>query len=945
MGQLISNKRAWNLRVSLWALAAGSCALSAPALAQQVADDAKTLADAAEASQTEKDDIVVTGTLIRGVAPTGSNVVGVNREQITSTGAATTNELLANIPQAQNMFNVIPQIAAGTGSGIQVLRPNLRNLPSGNTASGASTLILVDGHRTVNVGVDQAAPDPQTVPASLLERVEIVTNGGSALYGSDAVGGVINYITRRRFDGVEATARYGIGDDYYSFDASVTVGKAWSTGSIFAAYSHSENNSFFGRDRDYYRSINALTGQPAPATATCASPNITVGANRYVVSGSGLAAVSAPVTCDLTDYLAIIPTQRQDSVFAGMYQELSPSLKFEIRGYYSERAQSAIGQPEAQTITIRSPGASPSDSNPFYRAATPGSTSAQSIALNFGDVYDKTINNYVNQFGVTPQFTIDFAQNWQARVMFNYGRSHTSYRTTEVDTAALAFASNGNTLTRDSSTFLNPYDIAASSPAVINAIRNGERAGEAISELFNYRGIVDGTVMALPGGDVKLALGLEYLVDHYAFRRRSVTTAPGPIALPYTRFSRNIASAFGELQVPIFGEDNAAPLLHALTFAASARYDRYSDFGSTFNPKFGMTWQPVDWITVRASYGKSFNAPTGVDLIAGSTISAINSNSFRAGLNNGGYVVDNRPGALAAPAGAYAITLGGAQVGLLPQKATDWSIGADFEPPFLPGLRLGASYYEIDFRGFLGKPPLTGTPNTANVIANYPGVLIYMADLDPAARAAVIAAAQSQVSNPELALLSAAQAVNPAAQLYVIQDFRTRNLANSKLAGIDFSASYFHETGFGSIDARVAGNVRVRNESQLTPTLPYTNNLDNGSLWNLTASVGATVGDFRAQATLNRSAGSDVNIANVQSPTNPTGTTLQSRVGAFSVVNLFFSYDLKQKFMAESLQFTLNVNNVFNTDPPILRTTNGGTGTGNGQTIGRVFQLGVRTKF
>jgi iron complex outermembrane receptor protein len=315
----------------------------------------------------------------------------------------------------------------------------------------------------------------------------------------------------------------------------------------------------------------------------------------------------------------------------------------------------------------------------------------------------------------------------------------------------------------------------------------------------------------------------------------------------------------------------------------------------------------------------------------------LNANSFNALFRNGGYVAN--PAIPATPNVSYALTLQGALVGLQPQKATDWSIGADIDVPFAPGLRVGASYYNIDFRGALGKPPLTGNnPNVPSLLANYPGALIY----NPTA--ADLQAAFGQVSNPEI--LAAFQALNPAAQLYVLQDFRTRNLSNSKIAGIDFSASYFRSTGFGSIDARVAGNVRVTNESQLSDTLPFTDGLlDGNSLWNVTASVGATVGVFRGQATLNHSAGYDIASTSINSATNPGGTTLQARVGSFNVVNLFLSYDLKQKFLGDSLQFTLNINNLLDASPPILRTTNGGVGTANGQTLGRIFQLGVRAKF
>lgn len=481
---------------------------------------------------------------------------------------------------------------------------------------------------------------------------------------------------------------------------------------------------------------------------------------------------------------------------------------------------------------------------------------------------------------------------------------------------------------------MNPYDIASTPQSVIDAIRNQRRAGDAVSELFNYRGIVDGTLLSLPGGDVKVALGIEYLVDKFA--RRAATGVQGPLTIPYARYSRDIFSLFGELHIPLFGADNATTLMQSLEFAASGRYDRYSDFGGTFNPKLGLTWKPVDWVSIRGSWGKSFNAPTPVDLVVGSTLSPLGANSFNQTFNTGGFTVN--PTIPATAGVSYGLTLVGALPGLQPQKATDWSIGADIDVPFVPGLQLSASYYNIDFRGALAKPPVTGSPNVANILANYPGVFTFQPN------ATELAAILAKVSNP--GDLAAFQALNPAAQLYVVTDFRTRNLANSKLAGIDFSANYFHTTGFGSVDARVGGNVRLTNESQPSSTLPFTDGLLEGnSLWNLTASVGATIGDFRAQATLNHTAGYDVTFTSINSPANPGGTTLQSRVGAFNVVNLFFSYDLKQKFMADTLQFTLNVNNVFNTSPPILRTTNGGIGTANGQTLGRVFQIGARAKF
>jgi iron complex outermembrane recepter protein len=181
---------------SMLALALGLA--SAPALAQVAPGDDEAAND---------DDIVVTGTLIRGSAPVGANSVALGIEAIRETGATTANDLLASVPQVSNYFNSVPNVDLGIAANqIQIARPNLRNI-SPNNASSSGTLILVDGHRIAAAGVSQASIDPDLIPTAAIERVEVVTEGGSATYGADAVAGVINFLSRRRYDGVEVTGR------------------------------------------------------------------------------------------------------------------------------------------------------------------------------------------------------------------------------------------------------------------------------------------------------------------------------------------------------------------------------------------------------------------------------------------------------------------------------------------------------------------------------------------------------------------------------------------------------------------------------------------------------------------------------------------------------------------------------------------------------------------
>src|SRR4051812_29207633 len=222
---------------------------ASPAWAQPESPQDRGAAGAADApipqsdteaqSGTKDDEIVVTGTSIRGVPPTGSNLISVTRADIRTVGANTTADLLATVPQL-NSFNTAPRAANG---GAGAFAPGLRALPA------SATLPLMNGHRLVAGGTNQTNPDFPFLPDLAIERVEIVADGASAIYGSDAVAGVVNFITRRRASGIEASVRYGFADDYHTLSANALVGHDWGSGSILAAYQYSENGNIIGSDR------------------------------------------------------------------------------------------------------------------------------------------------------------------------------------------------------------------------------------------------------------------------------------------------------------------------------------------------------------------------------------------------------------------------------------------------------------------------------------------------------------------------------------------------------------------------------------------------------------------------------------------------------------------------------------------------------------------------
>ena len=913
----IERTNAWKQGAAIAAIVVGMTSMSTTILAQTtdgLRDEERSLQDGN--SPAKDSDIVVTGTLLRGIAPTGSSVIGVDRNQIEATGAGSTNQLLSNLPQAVNFFNSVP-IPGGAGTlpslssnaRVPINRVSLRNLPGGNTSGGPQTLLLIDGHRVVGAGIGQVAVDADVVALGAIERVEAITDGGSAIYGSDAVGGVINFITRKRFDGVKVDGRIGYADDYTSYDTSVTVGRDWGAGSVYVAYDFSKHDAIFGRDRDYIKSIDWTTG--IPTGRQCAPGNVSTPLAPATPVVYGLPGLTTTINaCDLGEDQTFIPSEVRHSVFGGLTQELSPGLTFEMRAFYTKRESESNAGPFRATVTV-------SPSSPFYRPIDAAPGASQSVQFSYEPVsnnFSATQESELKTWGVTPALTIDLGHNWQVRALASYGESTTTYRNREVNLALQSAAASSTSAT----SAINPYDIASTpNKALLDSLLNNFNIGIGRNRYQNYRLIADGTLLALPGGEVRVAIGAEYGITDYRVRR----TNSNFVMQPYSSYHQAVKSVFGELAIPIFGADNGGPGMEELTLAGSARYDEYNDFGDTFNPKLGITYKPLEWLTVRANWGKSFNAPSAADQLGVFTSTA---RLLPAGLVP-------PPTGVTTPTGSTSILLGGTVAGLRPQNSTNWSIGGEIAPDFVPGLRLTATYYHIRFKDIIAAPQ--NSVSITPFYRDFPDLYI----TNPTN--AQVLAFTDQVPGG----LAIAQAAIASGQpVGVLIDQRVRNLGVAIAAGVDFGAYYRTDTSFGSLDASIAGNVQTTRTTQVNRTAAVINDLAAGGVANprtrFSATLGATIGKLRAQATLNHTSGYEL---------LPAPTLInQTNVGSFNVANLYVRYDFKGKGLAEDLSLTLNVNNLFDQNPPVLR-QNGGQGynTASGVTIGRFFQLGISKKF
>lgn len=832
----------------------------------------------------ELEEIIVTGSSIRGVPPTGSNLVSVSSEDIKAIGAATTPDLLASVPLL-NSFNTAPKASLdGFGS----FAPGLRSLPT------SATLVLMNGHRLVGAAANETNPDYPQIPSLAIERVEIVADGASAIYGSDAIAGVVNFVTRKRYSGAEASVRYGIADDYYSTYASGLIGHEWGSGSILAAYQYTQNDNITGGDRDYRMQDFRAFGGVDTRSINCPSPNVVLpqtGALTYA------APALAPNTTNFCDYGAVadlFPSSRLHSVFVTGQQELGDRVTLWGEVLYSDRSDEIRVAAPSQTVVI-------ANTNPFF-VAPPGTNATQEIVLFrpdhlYGaDHLENTDRTKVgnSSFGVDVQLPRDLklsvygTLDWATNDAF----------IPRINPIALAIAAAGTS----PATALDPFG-QGTDPAVVDAITNFA-TDVSIRQRTSLGAVkIDGPLFDLPGGALKVAAGAEYRRE--TFEQRGVVGAtPVPESL-----ARNIRSVFAELFVPIVGAGNQAPLLHRLSLSLSGRYDDYSDFGSTTNPKVGVNWDPVSSVTVRGTYGRSFRAP-GVRQV-GATVGSVFYDATTAG------VVARDPTRGASQVNT--IQLIGGNRDLQPEEARTYSFGFDWLPTFLPDFGASVTFYDIEFTQAIGTPPtaliFTDPTFAANVYRN-----------PSAGQLASLLALATPVNLP-----------TPLPPIGNVLDQRLGNFGVRNTNGIDFDVSYRRSMSFGALFAGLAGNHILEFDTQLSPSAAVANSLHLGvPRSTLRATAGVQIGAVGIASFVNYRDG----ITNTFN--TPTGIS-EFKADPYTTVDLRVSWTLPNAGLATGMELALQVNDLFDEEPPFFPATDGIGGAYN--PIGRFIALNLRKTF
>ncbi|MEZ0242142.1 MAG: TonB-dependent receptor, partial [Sphingomonas sp.] len=610
--------------------------------------------------------------------------------------------------------------------------------------------------------------------------------------------------------------------------------------------------------------------------------------------------------CDNGAVGDLVPKSRLHSGYVTIHQELGDRLTLWSELLYSDRRDVVRAAPPPGTgasggvILYNIPGFS---QNPFFRTPPGTGATIEFVQFRTDNLYgaDHIENTYrVRAGNASAGIDADLGGDIKLSVYGTYDWVRNDGYLPAINPAALdAAASSSNPATA-----LDPFGNGTSA-ATRAAITN--YAGDLTIHQGTWLAAakIDGPLFDLPGGQVKIAFGGEY--RHENFNQRGIY---GGQPVPET-LQRDIYSVYGELFVPIFGDENGGPLMRRLVLSVSGRYDHYSDFGSTQNPKIGFNWDPVHGLTIRGTYGTSFRAPGLRDI--GATVGAY---YYNAAAIAGSALRDPTRGA----AQVDTVFLLGGNKGLQPESARTWSVGADFRPVGLPGLHASVTYYDIHYTDVIGTPggSIAFTdPTFASVVYRNPTATQLSTLLALAVPVNFVPGSLPPIGN--------------------LLDFRQGNFGVRDTNGLDFDIGYRHKTGFGSLYAGVAGNYILAFKTQLSATAPVSNQLDLGvPRMTLRGTLGAQIGPLGVLGFVNHRSGVTGLYA------TPTGTATYT-AGSYTTVDLRINVTLPDSGWTKGTQLALQVNDLFDRTPPFFPATDGIGGAYN--PIGRFAAFSLRKNF
>lgn len=841
--------------------------------------------------------VEITGSSIKRIdAETALPVQVLTREDIQRTGATNVEQLLQTVSAASSSGALAASSVSGaTTGGISAV--SLRGLTS------IRTLVLLNGRRIAPYGIgftgDSVSVDVNAIPLAAIERVEVLKDGASAVYGSDAVAGVVNFILRRDFKGTEITGHYG---DSTQGGAAVTrVSATWGLGdlsrdrfNVMLVGSFQKEDPLFGRDRDFARSginvehgndtssgntfpanfvsVDGTIGTSNPSNPTCPGPYST------------LSPLLSPNGCrfDPSPLVQLVPKSERTSLFASLKYAFSDNLEAFLEASYNKNEQNNVIQP----VPISDQFALPNN-HPLFNVAPYNGFST--IVLQSSSPYYPTA--YVQSLtgGATPDLLIRYRANVNGdrditdiseapRLAFGVKGSGMGW---DFDAAYLhsesrvrEMVNNGFPALTQIMPLLNSGNVnffGPNTPEVDAQLR----ATNFIGEAFNIKTSIDSfsakgsrELFQMGGGAVAMAIGAETRKEKYRFTANP-TIQTGDISgyggnFLNTDRSRTVNAVFAEVAVPV---------TKTLEAGAAVRHDRYEGVGNSTTPKVSLRWKALSQLLLRGSVGRGFRAPSLQDLYLPNTTGVT-----PPGLNDPARCPTTGDGVR--DCATQFPTLNGGNPALKPEKSKNATLGLVLEPT--NNLSIALDWFKIDL-----KDTIVNGVTPAVVLSDVDkyGYLITRGPVDPAF--------------PNLP--------GPITQILATNI----NLGQTKLSGVDFDVKWrIPETGLGRLTLSYSGTYfdtyDVQNvDGSFAPAIGFVNAATGGIIPRLKTYL---------QATLTRGPWSFTAAQNWQHSYTDIASTISGETGK---VGAYETYDAQVQYSGlKNLRLTLGMRNVFDQDPP-----------------------------
>ncbi|RFP22904.1 TonB-dependent receptor [Duganella sp. BJB488] len=854
-----------------------------------------TLANQASAQQSGEPAMTrveVTGSSIKRLATEASLPVStVKAEDFIKQGITTLADVMMSLPQSASLA------PSNAGSGTNI---NLRGLGVNRT------LVLLNGRRMANEAIADGYANLDVIPMSALSRVEILRDGASSIYGSDAIGGVVNFITKTSFEGLSLTGqevqpeKHGGGDEQR---ASITWGKGnlerdgWS---IYGTIDAHQRTRLAARDRADLSSADLLTSigrAPTLGTGGNATPaNFTTATNKtaqnpYAASGclAPYSIVGQKGTCvlDANEYGTALYANQQVTFYARAAKKLSEDHVISVD--YSRGEEFILGTKNpTNALAVNGVNATLPSTSKWY----PGKSGGVPAVAGLNNT-PLTVTWAVADLGLAT--TKDVQLNQRLSVMDEGTLSGWDYKAGLVvgisqrdNYYQSGYARGQGLLDGLKSGVLNPFGLQdAAGQAYLDTIKvDGAKNRTSKSTFTGVDLTASRALMELEGGSLALALGAD-------FHRDTTEDTKLPLSADVTyanaspshgEGSRNVAALFAELNVPI---------TKTLELNAAVRDDHFSDFGNTINPKISFRYEPTKQLMFRGSANTGFRAPTLFDrygyrlpgatgLTAAKWDDPVLCPGGTPGVAGTGKPL---PGYVASTVCNTTLPKQtGSNPDLVPEKSKGFTLGTVFEPT-------KSSMVSIDYWNI----------KMTNMLANLPEQVYF---LDPVKYASYF------VRNADRTIS------------YIKNT--TMNLGGQKAAGIDVSGSYaFPHTSYGDFKVAIDGTYLTQFDNQLDNGSPYVSNIgqfglaSNGTTsslpiitfrWKHTLKLNWAAGNWNTQLTQNyNSKYTDQNLVAQQYWRN---------INSYKVWNWTTTYN-----GFKNIQVTAGITNLFNVNPPVTNSS------------------------